>query len=209
MTGIKICGLRRIADAEKCNMLKPDFAGVILCRGRKRSISYEEAKAIRDKLSPEIKLVGVFLNDEIVDIVRYVQNDIIQAVQLHGQESDDYIDGLKSRLDKDITVIKAVSVTDENSIEYANRCKADLVLLDSGIGGTGKNFDWSFTKKMKKEFILAGGLNCDNVKSAIKTSDPRYVDVSSGVETDGYKDFAKMKVFCDNVRDIENGGKYE
>ena len=100
-----------------------------------------------------------------------------------------------------LPVIKMVKPVSESDIIAARQCVADLILLDSG-NGTGKVFDWSLIKDFDRDYILAGGLSPDNVGDAVARLRPFAVDVSSGVEEAGIKDFSKMKAFASEVRKI-------
>ena len=107
---------------------------------------------------------------------------------------------MKLRQMTDKPVIKAFTIDKEQDIEAANASSADYVLLDSGRGGTGVVFDWKLLKKVDRPYFLAGGLTTDNVRDAVKIWKPYAVDVSSGIETDGYKDRRKMERFVKEVR---------
>lgn len=136
----------------------------------------------------------------ILLIDKLLQDGIIDIAQLHGNEDEDYIKQLRKFTDKPI--IKAFRIETANDIERAEQSTADYVLLDSGAG-TGTVFDWELIQNMKRPYFLAGGLDVDNVASAIKTLHPYAVDVSSGIETDGYKDKTKMAAFVATVRKDE------
>ncbi len=183
MAKIKICGLRRKEDIEYVNELKPDFIGFILTDGFKRSIGEEQAAVLKAGLDKSIKAVGVFVNDDAVKINRLVNEGIIDIVQLHGQESSEFCDKIKG------PVIKYFSPDMFNRTDEYN---TDYFLFDSGTG-TGKTFDWSKVPKTDKPFFLAGGLNADNIKQAVREINPYCIDLSSAVETNGVKDYNKIK----------------
>lgn len=192
MTNIKLCGLRRLEDMDMVNAVKPDFAGVILADPARfhRAISMEQARAMRRRLSPEIPLVGVFVNDPLELVVQYLNEGIINMAQLHGSESEDYIHKLQGDCGK--PVIKAFKVQSAEDAAKAAQSTADHILLDSGTG-SGRTFDWSMAAGIDRPFLLAGGLNPENLAQAIAQVRPWSVDMSSGTETDGVKDFEKMK----------------
>lgn len=192
MSKIKLCSLRRLEDVDFANEVKPDYAGVILADPDRfhRAISREQAKAIRARLFPSIPLIGVFVNNSFNDVVSYVHEDIINMVQLHGSEPDDYINAV--RFNAGVPVFKAFQIRCQADVEQAVRSRADQVLLDSG-SGSGKTFDWSVASHVRRPFILAGGLNPENLEQAIAQTHPWAVDISSGVETDGVKDLEKMR----------------
>ena len=206
MTGIKICGLSRPEDIKTANEILPDYIGFMLWQPSKRYVTVDRARELKALLDKRIKAVGVFV-DEDVDIVADLANSgVIDIIQLHGSEDDSYISLLRQKTDKKI--IKAYKVRSAEDVEAAGKSTADMVLLDSGsgVGGTGNSFDWSLIRGIKRDYILAGGLDPDNVADAVRQIRPFAVDVSSGVETDGVKDRQKMIRFAGNVRSVNNGG---
>ncbi len=206
MTAIKICGLSRPEDIKTANEILPDYIGFMLWQPSKRHVTADRAHELKALLDKRIKAVGVFV-DEDVDIVADLANSgVIDIIQLHGSEDDGYISLLRQKTDKKI--IKAYKVRSAEDVEAAGKSTADMVLLDSGsgVGGTGNSFDWSLIRGIKRDYILAGGLDPDNVADAVKQIRPFAVDVSSGVETDGVKDRQKMIRFAGNVRSVNNGG---
>ncbi len=197
MTRVKLCGLRRECDVEAVNELKPEFAGFILSTPFKRYVEPETVLEFRKKLTADTKMVGVFVDEELDYVKDILLRDIVDVAQLHGHETNEYIENLKKLINK--PVIKAFKIEKEEDIKLAAECKADYVLLDSGTG-TGKKFNWELIKNIDRPYILAGGLDPDNVGEAVRTLHPFAVDVSSGIETDGFKDKDKMKAFVLNVR---------
>lgn len=192
MTRVKFCGLRRREDALSANRLMPDFAGVVLSPGFKRSVSEEVACELRQILDLRIKLVGVFVNERPERVIELLQNGLIDAAQLHGDEPPEDIERIRKASGK--PVIKFFALRDGGDAAMAQASPADFVLLDSGTG-TGKAFDWTLTQLVRRPFFLAGGLTAGNVGDAIHTCRPYAVDVSSGIETEGKKDFEKMAAF--------------
>ncbi len=194
---IKICGLRREVDVEYANQCKPDYIGFVFAKS-KRSVSPEEAFVLKSKLSKDIQAVGVFVNETPNNIIDLLEKGIIDIAQLHGSESEDDICQIKETTGK--LVIKAIKVRDTMDIIRWQDSKADYLLLDNGEG-TGESFDWGILKKINpffqmKPFFLAGGLCAENVKeacNAVLPFVPMCIDVSSGVEVEGYKDLEKMK----------------
>jgi len=185
---VKTCGLRRIIDIEYANKLKPDYVGFVFAKS-KRQVSIEEAKLLKSKLDKNIISVGVFKDDDINLIKHVINNNIIDIIQLHGNESDEYIKLIKEFTN--IPIIKAYR--DSNLCEYS--------LFDNINPGCGEMFDWK-TIKTNKPFFLAGGININNLDDAIKLK-PFCIDVSSGIETDGFKDYKKMEEFIKRCRDYE------
>ncbi len=197
MTKIKMCGLMRLEDVQAANEVRPDYIGFIFVKGRRRYISPDVATELKSALDPDIKAVGVFINEDISLITKLVKNGIVDAVQLHGDEDEEYIQSLRKSLeevsekDKRCAIIKAFQLPGD-APELIRDCSADYVLLDSGTG-SGKTFDWSSIGSISRDYFLAGGIDADNITEAVRTLRPYGIDVSSGIETDGMKDPAKMR----------------
>jgi len=198
MTKIKLCGLSRPCDIEWANALMPDYIGFVFARKSRRYVMPETAKELRGKLDPAIQAVGVFVN-ESPEVVAVLLNDgIIDIAQLHGGEDEDYIKSLRKLTDRPL--IQAFRMGGPADLERAYRSSADHILLDNGAGGTGATFDWALLKEFDRPYFLAGGLSPENVAQAVKAVHPFAVDVSSGIETDGVKDYKKMTAFVSAVR---------
>lgn len=199
MTKIKICGLRRPEDILMANIYRPDYVGFVFAKSR-RQVTKEEAASLKQMLLPEILAVGVFVNAPSEEILELVREGVIDGIQLHGQETEEEIRYLKVRTS--VPVIKAFSVVSQEDLQKCEASSADYVLLDSGAGGTGETFDHKLLERgIRKPFFLAGGMGSDNVREAIRNYHPYAVDVSSKVETDGYKDEEKVRTFIRRVRD--------
>ena len=196
MTKIKMCGLRRPEDIEYANMLLPEYIGYVFAKKSRRYVAPETAEKLTELLSTEITPVGVFVDEPIENVIALVESGAIRMAQLHGNESEEYVAELQSR---SIPVIRAFKVSCEADIDAAGNTCADYVLLDSG-SGSGETFDWSLIKNIGREFFLAGGLTADNAGEAVKTFRPYAVDASSCLETEGVKDFTKMKAFAEAIR---------
>ena len=205
---IKICGLRRKQDIEYANILKLDYIGFIFAKS-KREVTKEEAVELKRNLDSNIKVVGIFVNEDIekvIDIARSVELDVIQ---LHGDEDENYIKRLKDKLKlknacKEIW--KAIRVKDKESLNDIDTLDVDGLLLDTyskeAYGGLGETFNWDLVKNLNlnKKLILAGGIDEENVEVAKSTVKPDIIDVSSGIETKGFKDFEKMKLLIERGR---------
>ncbi len=198
MTKIKFCGLSRPCDIEAANELRPEYIGFVFSSKSRRYVSPEKAARLKKKLDSGMKAVGVFVNEKQELIAGLLKTGIIEIVQLHGGESEEYINQLRRLTDQPI--IKAFCVETGKDIEAANASGADYVLLDSGKGGTGTVFDWNLVKKMERPYFLAGGLTVSNVGDAVRKLKPYAVDISSGIETGGYKDRNRMEMFVKAVR---------
>lgn len=194
---VKICGLMSREDILVVNDVMPEYVGFMFYEKSRRYITPDTAKEFYELLDRQIKAVGVFVDLPVTDVAKIAEAGIIDIVQLHGHESEGYIEELR-RLIK-LPVIKAFSVKGEETVEEANRSVADMVLLDSGSGGTGTSFNWDLLSKVNRDFFLAGGLDPDNAKEASELG-AYALDVSSGVETDGHKDADKIRRFVEEVR---------
>lgn len=198
-TKIKFCGLSRNCDIETANVLSPDYVGFVFAKNSRRCVSFARAKELKALLAPGILTVGVFVNEDPRTVAAFLEAGVIDAAQLHGDEDTDYIRGLKS-LTK-APLIKAFGLRSIHDLPAVERCPADLVLLDSPGGGTGRLFDWQLLEDIQRPYFLAGGLSAENVGEAIARLRPFGVDVSSGIETGGYKDREKMTAFAAAVRE--------
>jgi len=195
---IKLCGLRRLEDIEYVNAVKPDFAGFILAEGYRRTVAPEFAAKLVSALCPEIKPVGVFVDQSEEFVSRTAAAVGLYAVQLHGGENAEYISRLRKLTDSKIW--KAVRVRTDKDISEADGMGADMLVLDSfsegANGGTGKTFNWKIIQSasVNTPYLLAGGLNTENIAEAVKLL-PEHcgVDLSSGIETNGVKDLQKIK----------------
>ena len=203
MVKLKICGMRRSEDIEMANRYKPDYIGFVFADSP-RKVSYDQAKELSELLSDEIVPVGVFVNEHMKLIVDLFKDGIIEMAQLHGDEDEKYIRNLKDKsieeTGKQIPVINAIEIKegadyDDELLKWRDSA-SDYFILDSGKG-SGKTFDWSLIDKESEFFensiFLAGGLNSENLALAIEEFNPFAVDLSSSVETDGFKDEEKIK----------------
>ena len=203
MVKIKICGMRRSEDIEMANRYKPDYIGFVFADSP-RKVSYDQAKELSELLSDDIVPVGVFVNEHMKLIVDLFKDGIIEMAQLHGDEDEKYIRNLKDKsieeTGKQIPVINAIEIKDgadynDELLKWRDSA-SDYFILDSGKG-SGKTFDWSLIDKesefFKNSIFLAGGLNSENLALAIEEFNPFAVDLSSSVETDGFKDEEKIK----------------
>lgn len=204
---IKICGLMRPEDILYVNRVRADYAGFILAEGRRRTLDRERVKELAADLAPGILKTGVFVNQDPDWIAETVRITGIDAVQLHGSETEKEILYLRKLLDegpgKQCRIVRAFRVEGPEDILRAEESSADLVLLDHGAGGSGEAFDWSLAGKAGRPFFLAGGLDAENVQEAIRLLKPWAVDVSSGVETGGKKDPEKIRKFTEAVRNCQ------
>ncbi|MGN0143343.1 MAG: phosphoribosylanthranilate isomerase [Clostridium sp.] len=228
---IKICGITRRDEIEYVNELKPDYIGFLFAES-KRQITADNAEELRKLLSPEIKSVGVFKDNSLEEIVQVLQTAHIDIIQLHGNESIDFIKDLKRRINSGIEIWKALSIKNKSLLEkYVSYYQddeykfiLDNLLIDGSNPGSGETYSLSELKEIledkkivfKKDFkfILAGGITPENALSRISEVNPWGIDVSSGVEeTDENnirkKSYIKIKNLIDEVRKSEGRKKSE
>ena len=208
---IKTCGLFREEDINYANELKPDYIGFVFAES-KRKVGVEKASDLKNKLDKEIKSVGVFVNDNLDFILNLIKDKIIDIVQLHGNEDNDFLDNLRTKTNAKI--IKFIPVENAESILNSLNIISDFILLDNLKGGVGKTFNWNYLKEafelnnnLKKifneKYFLAGGLNKENIGEALKFN-PYCVDLSGGLETDGIKDYEKMKYIINITKNYKD-----
>ncbi len=200
-TKIKICGLSRHEDIEYVNEARPDFAGFVIDYPKsRRSVGPEQLAELADELDDGIAAVGVFV-DAPEELAAQLYNEgLIKVIQLHGSEDDAYIERLRGLLTQEadadkVRIIKAFKVNSREDLAEAQASSADMIMLDQGRG-EGKAFDWSIVnadrKMLRRPFFLAGGLGAGNLEEAVNLMRPWAVDMSSSLETDGFKDKEKI-----------------
>lgn len=206
MLEIKICGLRREADIEAANRLLPDYVGFVFAPGA-RQVAPSRAAELRSGLDGRVKPVGVFVNAPAVEVARTARLCGLRAVQLHGEEGADEVRALRALLPEGCEVWRAARVRRAEDIRAAARTGADRLVLDAysagANGGTGLRFDWGLLRALPPgaPFFLAGGLTPENAAQAARAAlradsgGGSGLDVSSGVETGGFKDAAKIERF--------------
>jgi len=211
MTRVKICGIRDKTHALAAVEAGADFIGLMFAPSR-RQVSPAKAREIASAIkqsSDTTKVVGVFVNAPGSQVNEFADFCTLDWVQLSGDESWEYCREVVR------PVIKAIRINRQSPDElYAEISAGDKLLphksfiafLDSQVegkyGGTGESFDWRLAQQVAKRFpvIIAGGLDPKNVTRLIETVAPWGVDVSSGVETRGVKDIAKIRTFIKEVR---------
>ena len=215
MTKFKICGLRDADNALVAANAGADFLGLNFVPGVRRRITPEQAESIIDHLrtklgEPVPTIVGLFANQPVDEVNNIVERCGLELAQLCGDEPREYWSEVAA------PVIKQIKVRDDGptdaAVEMAARqieevtgsgCTPMLDKFEQGhLGGTGRTFDWRVASELAERYdlILAGGLTPDNVARAIEEVGPWAVDVSSGVETDGVKDAAKIRRFAEEAR---------
>jgi phosphoribosylanthranilate isomerase len=201
---VKICGITNQLDAEAAIEAGADALGFNFYRAGKRYIDLDHERGWIDQLPPEIARVAVVVDLSEKEATRLLEEDLFDALQLHGDESPAYSASL-AKLKKPI--IKALRVRGEIDLQRGKSFPVFGLLFDSycenEMGGTGRSFDWGILTQIKCELpiILAGGLTPGNVAEAVRIVRPHAVDVASGVESDPRrKDRTKMKNFVEAVK---------
>lgn len=214
MTKVKICGLSEVEHAVAAAGAGADFVSMVFAPSR-RQISPEKAitivEAIR-KLNPPPAVAGVFVNLEAGEVNRIARLCQLDWVQFSGDETWEYCLEIEKPVLKVIHVSQQTSKEVLTDIETGRRIMGKrefICLLDSGnkeaYGGTGETFDWRLAKEVAVRFpvMIAGGLTPENVGRLVEEVQPWGVDVSSGIETNGRKDIAKITAFIQAVRKAE------
>jgi phosphoribosylanthranilate isomerase len=202
---VKICGITTPEDAELAAELGASAIGLVFWPNSPRCVEIGDAWTIVKGLPPLVPAIGVFVNQ--TDAAFRVAAEVgLGAVQLHGDESPE------SYCDRGVPVIKAIAVRDElQAIEATAGVPGEVqVLLDAHDperrGGTGRRIDWAIAARIaaRRQVILSGGLNPDNIAEAIAAVQPAAVDVSSGVESaPGRKDPEKLRRLFDVIRHLD------
>jgi phosphoribosylanthranilate isomerase len=189
---VKICGITNEKDAIISAELGADAIGFVFAESKRR-ITPERAKEIIKNLPPFITTVGIFVNAELEEVNRIANFTLLDAVQLHGMESDEYCRKVNRKVIKGIKVTE--NDTKESLLEKMKSHSVSAFILDPGKGD-GKTFNWEIAREIDKTIIIAGGLTPSNVSEVIRELNPYGVDVSTGVEKSyGIKDKEKVKKF--------------
>ena len=202
---IKICGIKNKETLLCCEKNNVNFYGMIFYEKSPRNIDLQNAKELQIK-SKNLKIngVGVFVNEEINKIKKYIQELELKFVQLHGNEDANYINELNK---SDVKVIKKISIRNHKDIRKINNfMNTDYFLFDYKPelnelpGGNAKSFDWNIIKNLQidKPWFLSGGVNIDNIQLIKTKINPFGIDLSSGVEKElGIKDNQIINNFMD------------
>ena len=209
---VKMCGISKVETIPAVVEAKPDYMGLVFAPS-KRQVTVEQAKILIEELHKQcinhydtkvVKTVGVFVNETLDNLVRIADTANLDAVQLHGDEDEAFIQSLKERTN--VEVWKAVQIRRAADAEAWIDSSADMLLFDAyhkdERGGTGDVFDWSCLDTFERPFMLAGGIDSTNVARAIRTVRPYGIDISSGIETNGVKDDEKITAFTKIVNSI-------
>ena len=209
---VKMCGIYKVETIPAIVDAKPDYIGLVFAPS-KRQVTVEQAEILVEELHKQcinhydtkvVKTVGVFVNETLDNLVRIADTANLDAVQLHGDEDEAFIQSLKERTN--VEVWKAVQIRSAADTEKWIDSSADMLLFDAyhkdERGGTGEVFDWSSLDAFERPFMLAGGIDSTNVARAIRTVRPYGIDISSGIETNGVKDDEKITAFTKIVKSI-------
>tara|TARA_B100000530_G_scaffold127180_1_gene79599 strand:- start:333 stop:986 length:654 start_codon:yes stop_codon:yes gene_type:complete len=217
MTKFKICGIKDLINAKTVRNANADFMGFVFVPGSRRKLDMSSAKTLIDSYRDSTgsggpALVGLFADQPLDYVNEVIEQCGLDYVQLCGQEATEYWANVNSK------VIKSISadISTDNVKNDSNLFKDSKKILDNDaiplydkfekgqLGGTGKSFDWTSIEGFSDsiDFILAGGLNPENVGNAIQRITPWCVDVSTGVETDGRKDPDKILKFSEEVQSL-------
>ena len=216
---VKMCGISKVETIPAIVDAKPDYMGLVFAPS-KRQVTVDQAKILVEELhrgyakkygsdtehdkNDTIKTVGVFVNETVDNLVTIANEANLDAVQLHGDEDEAFIQSLKERTN--VEVWKAVQIRSAADVEKWIDSSADMLLFDAyhkdERGGTGEVFDWSSLDAFERPFMLAGGIDSTNVARAIRTVRPYGIDISSGIETNGVKDDEKITAFTKIVKSI-------
>ena len=216
---VKMCGISKVETIPAVVEAKPDYMGLVFAPS-KRQVTVDQAKILVEELhrgyakkygsdtehdkNDTIKTVGVFVNETVDNRVTIANEANLDAVQLHGDEDETFIQSLKERTN--VEVWKAIQIRTAADTEKWIDSSADMLLFDAyhkdERGGTGEVFDWSSLDEFERPFMLAGGIDSTNVARAIRTVRPYGIDISSGIETNGVKDDEKITAFTNIVKHI-------
>ena len=188
---IKICGIKNENEAKIINECMPDIAGFVFASG-KRQIDINKAKILKKIINPEIETAGIFVEQNEDEILEIYNEKVIDIIQLHGDYDERTIKNLKEKTNAKI--IKVIRVKEGF---YKIETLADFILFDTyskdKYGGLNKTFDWNIKIISNVPYFVAGGINENNIIEMVKKLTPYGVNISSGVEVDGFK--TKEKVF--------------
>jgi len=203
---IKICGMRDSANILDIASLKPDLMGFIFYSKSRRYVGEDFDPAIIRSVMPEVRTVGVFVNDDVELILQQVKKYSLDFVQLHGNESPVSCHKIQ---EKGVKVLKAFGIHanfDWKALEsYIGFC--DYFLFDTSTkdyGGSGTKFDWSILKnyKLQYPFVLSGGIGPEDAENIKKLKHPSLagIDINSKFEIEaGFKDIDKLRKFMTDL----------
>ena len=196
---VKICGITNVDDALAAEAAGADAVGLIFAERSKRRVTLDQAEAVSAALGPLVVRVGVFVDAPLETVRETARTLRLGAVQLHGDESPEYAEALRS----EVRVVKVFAFRAGLTSDTLRRFPADAAFLDNPTPGSGETFSWEAAKDLAglPNLILAGGLTPHNVAAGIRALRPYAVDVASGVERAiGLKDHGKIQDFVRAAR---------
>jgi phosphoribosylanthranilate isomerase len=216
---VKICGLTRQEEAAYLNEAGADYAGFVFFEKSKRNVTIPQAKEIIEELSPAIRPVAVTVSPDAA-WVRQIEQAGFSVLQIHGELSPEVLEAAKLPVWYAVNIAKEEELAKRtdflNSLPQQLSDKIEAIVVDGAEYGSGKTFDWTKSKRLKKagaqsppelfvkrRFVLAGGLNSGNVQEGIRLFAPDIVDVSSGVEGTSGKDRDLIIEFIRKAREYE------
>ena len=196
MARVKICGINSPEDVEIVNELKPDYVSFAFYKN-KRQVTYEKARKLKQILDKDIRVIGVFVDENTNVVASAANDDLLDVIEFHGNEGPGEIERIKAFTSKPI--IQGFRIRSRADVEVALDSHADSILMYSD-SECGVPMDWKLLTNVTRPYFLAGGLNAYNIEKAIKICHPFAVSVTTGVETDGIKDREKMAAFIKMAR---------
>lgn len=207
---VKICGLRTVADVQAAASAGAAYCGFMFFPASPRNLTIDEARPLALSAPPGLAKVAVVVNADDATLDAITEALALDMLQLHGHESPDRVAEIRARYG--LPVMKVVGVADEGDLAalFDYSTIADQLLIETKPargaalpGGNGLPFDWRLVagRRWLRPWMLAGGLTPDNVAEAIRLTNVRQVDVSSGVESaPGVKDHARIAAFVAATR---------
>lgn len=190
MTKIKICGIYRPEDVAYVNEALPDYVGFVFEKKSKRYVNYANAKKMRKKINEKTLAVGVFVDCSLDFVANLFTQNIIQIIQLHGNEDQHYVRCLIKKIPR-AEIWQAFVIKDNSDLKQARLSKAHKILIDSGRGSGVKIKADLLPTYLGSRYILAGGLTPESIPAAMQFK-PWAVDLSSGVELNGINNRDKI-----------------
>lgn len=206
-TPVKICGIKTPEALKAAIDSGARYIGFVFYAPSPRNITLDTAASLARAIPTSVRAVGLFVDPTDEELERILSSVSLDMIQLHGGESPGRIAEIKAR--HHLPVMKAIRISTAADLENitAYEAAADWLLFDAKVseeqGGTGHSFDWSILKsrEFSKPWMLAGGLNADNVAAALSILSPNALDISSGVESvHGQKDASKITAFMSAVK---------
>lgn len=199
MVKVKLCGIQQLSDIEYINEIRPDYIGFVFAPSKRR-ITPKKAHDLIQHVSSST-CVGVFVNEDIDNVVKIVQTCPLDIVQLHGDEDASYIKQLKSKIT--IPIWKAIRLRSVEDIQQLHNEDVEHFLIDAYsdevYGGSGKQFNRELLENVNvSNYVLAGGISIENVDEILQFH-PYGIDVSSSLETNGIKDKKKIEAFMAHI----------